>query len=394
MEIPAASPNPDQEFSTENTFRTLKELIDYVSGRSITDTIPLGESGYADHLPFPFLGLVGQFEMKIALALALINPAIRGVLLIGPRGTGKTTAVRGLLDLLPMVQHSTCFYGCLPEDIEDNGIDAVCPECAKKYGQGISFTKMEKASLVELPLNSLLDDVIGYLGEDHQIHARMQLKRGLLAQADRSLLFVDEINLLPEEIVNAILDAAAQGTYTVRRGPISATYQARINLIGSMNPEEGKLRSQILDRFGLRIIVRGLDEIPARLEVYKRVKAYTRNPRQTIAQFSYETSLLAIEIENARKTLPEVEIPEDVARQGITLIKNLQIDSLRAEISLFETARAYTAADGRVRVLPEDIRAVAKMCLRMRHSHFMADYFENVEKEEERLAAYLDQTFA
>src|SRR3990170_3984702 len=264
--------------------RSLRELIDRVSGRGIQTQSPGSDSGIAEVLPFPFLALVSQREMKLALILSLINPALGGVLLIGPRGTGKTTAARSLVDLLPSVQRSLCYYGCNPEDIETGGIDAVCPDCARKFGQGEPLTYLDRVRLIELPLNARLEDVVGGIDE-RAGHGRLRLRRGLLARADRNLLYADEANLLPDDIVDAILDAAAQGVFTVQRGSLSATYRARFALIGSMNPEEGSLRPQILDRFGLRVIVRGLPSPQARLEAYRRSVAFRVNPRQLTARF-------------------------------------------------------------------------------------------------------------
>ena len=390
MMQPPENSGSEESQSGKSSFRTLKELIDFASGKSIQDSSSIGDAGIAESLPFPFLALVGQTEMKMALLLALVNPAIGGVLLIGPRGTGKTTAVRSILDLLPSGLRSTCFYGCLPEDIENGGIDAVCPDCAKKFGEGIPFAIMDRVRLVELPLNSRLEDIIGSLDDQPLVHERFRLKRGLLAQADRNILYIDEVNLLSDEIINAILDAAAQGKYTVHRGPISATYRARFTLIGSMNPEEGNLRSQILDRFGLRVIVRGLSASSDRMEAYRRVKAYLHNPRQTISQYGFETGLALSEIQTAREVLPTVQVPESVARKGIALIQKLNIDSLRAEITLFEAARAYAAADNRTQVSLQDLRVVSQMCLRMRHSKFMDEYFSRLDLEEKFLDANIN----
>jgi magnesium chelatase subunit I len=149
-------------------------------------------------------------------------------------------------------------------------MDAVCPDCAQKFGQGDPLTKFEKVSLVELPLNATLEDVVGGLDPRAKANSRLQLKRGILSRADRNLLYVDEVNLLTDQIVDAILDAAAQGQYTVRRGAMSATYRSNFTLIGSMNPEEGHLRPQIMDRFGLRVVVKGLETKEDRLEAYQR----------------------------------------------------------------------------------------------------------------------------
>jgi magnesium chelatase subunit I len=370
--------------------RSLRELIDHVSGRGFRAQLPAEEAGILETLPFPFLALVGQREMKLALILALINPAVGGVLLIGPRGTGKTTAVRSLVDLLPEVPRSLCYYGCMPEDIEVGGIDAVCPECAQKYGRGEPLARMDSVRLIELPLNARMEDVVGGVDERAAAHERLRIRRGLLAQADRNLLYIDEVNLLDDEITDAILDAAAQGRYTVRRGPITATYRSRFTLIGSMNPEEGRLRPQIMDRFGLRVVVRGLSEAEERLEAYRRVHAYQTNPRKTVAQYTTETAILRDEIQAARDALAQVVLPEDVAERGLAIVRELQIDSLRAEITLFEAARAYAAADGRLQTTLQDLYEVAPMALRARRSNFMLEFFASQQVEETEIQNVLE----
>jgi len=373
-------------------FRTLRDFIDHVTGKDQWRLADIEDAGLAENLPFPFLALVGQQEMKLALLIALVNPGVGGVLLIGPRGTGKTTAVRGLVDLLPDVQRSLCYYGCMPEDVEIGGIDAVCPECAQKYAAGELMTKLDRVRLVELPLNSRLEDVIGGLDERAVVHDRMRLRRGILAQADRNLLYIDEVNLLANDVVDAILDASAQGRFTVRRGPVASTYRSRFVLVGSMNPEEGKLRPQIMDRFGLRIVVRGLVDPSERLEVYKRVQAYQNSPRRISMQFMDENSLVTEEIQKTRDMLSKVELPDEIAEQGLTIIGKLSIDSARAEITLFEASRAYAALDGRTKVVIEDLYTVAPMALRMRRSSFIEDFFNSQEKEESELVALLEET--
>ncbi|HSK65573.1 MAG TPA: hypothetical protein VK888_01485, partial [Anaerolineales bacterium] len=191
---------PEQKEQPPNPFRNLRELVDYVAGKALPP-LPAEEGRVTEPLPFPFLGIVGQQEMKLALLLGLINPNIGGILLIGPRGTAKTTAVRSLLGLLPQVERSTCFYGCTPEDIEIGGLDAICPDCARKYGEGQPLTAPDKVRLIELPLNARLDDVVGSIDERAALHERLRLRRGILAQADLNLLYIDEINLLDNDIV-------------------------------------------------------------------------------------------------------------------------------------------------------------------------------------------------
>lgn len=370
---------------------SLQELLERASGvRAIVDH-ELEDAGLAESIPFPFLALVGQQQVKLSLLLSLLNPNLSGVLLIGPRGTGKSTAVRSLVDLLPDVKRSLCYYGCLEEDLETGGIDAVCPDCAKKYGEGDPLSRLEKIRLVELPLNATLEDVVGGLDPRAKANSRLQLKRGILSRADRNLLYVDEVNLLNDQIVDAILDAAAQGQYTVRRGPMSATYRSNFTLIGSMNPEEGHLRPQIMDRFGLRVVVEGLESKQDRLEAYQRTRAYRESSRAFVAQYASATQLFKEEIQASRETMKDIELPEEVAQTGLELIENLEVDSLRAEITLFEAARAHAAADARDQVTLEDIRAVAPMALRLRRSSFIDQYIADQSSETELLEKAINE---
>ncbi|MCK6540546.1 MAG: hypothetical protein L6Q26_10875 [Anaerolineales bacterium] len=380
---------PEPKERLAHPIKSLRELIDHVSGRTLPPLAP-DDGRIIEPTPFPFLAIVGQTEMKLALLLGLINPNVSGILLIGPRGTAKTTAVRSLLNLLPHVERSVCYYGCLPEDIELGGIEAVCPDCARKYGEGIPLTAPDPVRLIELPLNARLEDVVGGIDERAAAHERMRLRRGILAQADKNILYIDEINLLGDDIVDSILDAAAQGSYTVRRGPLAATYRSRFVLIGSMNPEEGRLRPQILDRFGLRVIVRGLEDANERLEAYRRVRAYLENPRQMIAQFAAEMEAAAAEIRSARERVKQVNLPDRIANPAIQLVQKMGVDSLRAEITWFEAARAYAAADGRDEVTFDDLKAVAPMTLRLRRSSYMSEYFKGQQAEEREMRALLN----
>jgi magnesium chelatase subunit I len=370
---------------------SLMELLSQISAQRILEAAPGEPRGLSEAVPFPFPALVGQTEMKVALMLALINPAISGVLLVGPRGIGKTTAVRSLTDLLPFVNRSACPYGCLPEDVETDGIDAVCPDCAKKYGEGQPLTYPDPVRLVELPLNARLEDVVGGLDERAAAHNRMQIKRGILAHADQNLLYVDEVNLLADEIADSILDAAAQGIYTVRRGPLTATYRSRFVLIGSMNPEEGRLRPQIMDRFGLRLIVQGLTDPAERLEAYRRVRAYLTNPRAMTAAYAEQILAMRHEIQTARNLVPQVTLSPEAEHAGLELVRRMRVDSLRAEITMFEAARAYAAADARAEVAAADIRAVAPMTVRLRRSQFITDYVKAQQTEEDEIKGLMDE---
>jgi magnesium chelatase subunit I len=365
--------------------RSLTHLLEVASSRRFLAVVEPGDRGLAESLPFPFVSIVGEWEMKLSLILSVINPAVGGVLLLGPRGTGKTTAVRSLSPLLPDVMRSLCAYGCMPEDSESGGIESICPDCARKLGQGEPLTFQDRARLIELPLHSELADVIGGIDERAAAHQRMLVKPGILSHADRNLLYVDEVNLLKREVADAILDAAAQGVYTVRRGPISATYRARFILVGSMNPEEGMLRPQIADRFGLRAVVRGLADSSERWEAYQRSHAFDRNPRGVIEYYRAETETIRGEILAARSRIDSVQLAPETIRCGLEAIQKLGISSLRGTSVLFEAARAYAAADGRDRAEPADLNAVAALSLRMRRSNFMDRYASDQEQEDKAI---------
>ncbi len=325
--------------------------------RILAETVE--DLGLAESRPFPFLAMIGQYEMRTALLLSVINPSVGGVLLIGPRGVGKTTAVRSLIHLLPDVERSY-----------------------EKEGELVTYR--DSVKLVELPLNARLEDVVGGVNERIAIQQnRVQLERGILARADQNLLYVDEINLLDDVIVDAILDAAAQGAYTVRRGAMVGTYRARFVLIGSMNPEEGELRPQIMDRFGLRVVVKGLENPEQRLEVYRRVRQYQLNPQAFVEAWANDTAYARQDIINAQEILKETTLNDEAVEAGLNLIESLRLDSYRAEHTLFEAARAHAAADSRTSATVEDIRQVATMALRQRRSEFMAQFIEQQAREDQ-----------
>lgn len=377
--------------SSDNENRSSSVLMQILHGTSARrESSGLTEDfGLAEVLPYPFFALVGQEEMRLSLMLSVINPAIGGVLLIGTRGIGKTTAVRSLSGILPDIQVSACTSGesCMPEDAPDN----LCPNCLEKFQRGESLVKPDTVKLIELPLNARLDDVVGGVNERVAIQqSRVKLERGILARADQNLLYVDEVNLLSNDIADAILDAAAAGQYTVRRGAMAGTFRSRFVLIGSMNPEEGALRPQIMDRFGLRVMVRGLSNRQDRLEVYTRVRAYRNNPRAFIREWLDVTLAAREEVSLARELLPEVVLTPEAVDLGLRLVEALEVDSHRAEYAMFESARAHAAADGRDQANVRDVKTVAALALRQRGSPYMSEYIDKQRDEDQRIAAVIE----
>ena len=369
-------------------------LLDLLKGHSTAAQIldlPDTDLGLAELEPFPFLGIVGQEEMKLALLLAVINPLVGGVLLIGSRGTAKTTAARSLIDLLPRRQRSLCPNGCTEERLEEQGLEGICQDCAKKVGYGQPLTIEDRVRMVELPLNARLDDVVGGINERVVLEQqKVRLERGILARADGNILYIDEVNLLDSQVSDAILDAAAQGFYMVRRGPQNLRYRSQFLLIGSMNPEEGQLRPQIMDRFGLRAVVKGLTDPQQRFQVYEQSIFYRNNPEKLAAIYAEQTLTLAEEVNAARERLPKVTLHKDAVKLGLSLIEELQIDSSRAEITLFEAARAHASADERLEAMPADVQAVALLALRQRQSKGLVAFFEAQQEEDNKVEGLLN----
>lgn len=327
------------------------------------------DMGLAENLPFPFLAIVGQLEMRFALLLSVINPQLGGVLLIGPRGVAKTTAVRSLTSILPDV--------AVPiEDIPLEELDKDEPPPMR----------WERVKLIELPLNARLEDVVGGVNERIAVQQnRVRLERGILARADQNVLYIDEINLLEDDITNAIIDASAMGRYTVRRGAMVGTFRSRFVMVGSMNPEEGRLRPQIMDRFGLRVIVRGLATSEERIQVYQRVKEYRENPEKFLTDWAERSAIVREEVGLAQELLKETTLSDQALEAGIRLVQAMDIESNRAEFTLFEAARAHAAADGRDVANVRDIRFVAPMALRLRRSEFMVNFLDSQQDEDQAI---------
>jgi magnesium chelatase subunit I len=335
--------------------------------------------------PFPFAALVGQPDVKVALLLALINPAIGGVVLEGPYGVGKTTAVRGLLDLMPLVRRSVCQHGCEPHNS-----DALCPACRERVEQGLPLVLDEPMRLIELPLNARLEDVVGGVNERVALEQnRVLLEPGVLAVAHDNVLYVDEVNLLDPVLVTAILDAAAQGQTFVRRGAMVRRYPSRFVLIGSMNPEEGRLRPQLLDRFGLRVWVAALTEPTERLRAARAASAYRHDPHGVREHYAAQTTALAQVIAEARAMLPAVQVEPAAETLAVDVVSALGIPSQRAEIVVLEAARAHAALNKRQHAAVADVQRVAPMALRGRHSAALVVEAQRVADDEAQIRAAL-----
>ncbi len=312
---------------------------------------------------FPFSAIVGQEELKRALLLTAVDPHIGGVLAFGDRGAGKTTAIRGLAALLPKIEVvANCAFRRDPKDV-----GALCADCANAAKKGDLKTVTQAAPVVDLPLGATEDRVVGALDlESALVKGEKRFEPGLLAAAHRGFLYIDEVNLLDDHLVDVLLDAAASGENVVEREGLSVRHAARFVLVGSGNPEEGELRPQLLDRFGLSVDVRTPDDIKERLEVVRRRDAFERDPDGFSKTWKRKDAALRRKIEKARHTLGAVETPDGVLEKAASLCIALGADGLRGELTMMRAARALAALDGRDSVTVKDMRAVAPLALRHR----------------------------
>ena len=313
---------------------------------------------------YPFSAVVGQHEMKRALLVAAVDAGVGGVLVFGDRGTGKSTAVRAMPALLPEMRVvEGCRYGCDPRA---NG--ARCAECHDRARGGRRVaTRMAPVPVVDLPLGATEDRLVGALDLERALtRGEKAFEPGLLARAHRGFLYVDEVNLLEDHLVDLLLDVAASGENVVEREGISVRHPARFVLVGSGNPEEGELRPQLLDRFGLSVEVTTPAEIADRVEVVRRRDAFDRDPHAFMARWAAEDAKVRRRIARARKLLPSVEVPDGALTLAATLCMALGTDGLRGELTLMRAARAAAALDGDTRVEAEHLRAMAPSALRHR----------------------------
>ncbi|MEU0533577.1 putative cobaltochelatase [Amycolatopsis tolypomycina] len=306
--------------------------------------------------PYPFTAVVGLPDLRLALVLSSISPAVGGVLVRGEKGTAKSTMVRALAGLLPGVDVvDGCRFSCDPA--------APDPRCPDGPHDGAKSHR-RPAKLVELPVGAAEDRVIGSLHLERALAEGVtDFQPGLLAAAHRGLLYVDEVNLLHDHLVDTLLDAAAMGRATVEREGVSVSHAARFVLIGTMNPEEGELRPQLLDRFGLTVEVASSRDPEQRVEVVRRRLAYEADPDAFAAQYAEEDARLAEDIEAAQRLLPAVKLPDEALRQIAEVCASFEVDGMRADIVTARTAVAHAAWAGRDEVTTEDVRVAARLAL-------------------------------
>ena len=336
---------------------------------------------------YPFTAIVGQEKMKKALILNAINPKIGGVLIRGEKGTAKSTAVRALADLLPEIE---VVEGC-PFNCDPNG--ELCDICKEKKGREELKVTKKKMKVVNLPIGATEDRVIGTLDIEKAIKEGIKaLEPGILAEANRNILYIDEVNLLDDHIIDVLLDAAAMGWNIIEREGVKIKHPSRFILVGTMNPEEGELRPQILDRFGLMVDVEGLNDVKDRVEVIKRVEEFNNNPEEFYKKFEEEQNKLREKIIKARELLNKVEISDDLLEFISKVCIELGIQTNRADITVVRTAKALAAYNGRTYVTIDDVKEAMELALphRMRRKPFEPPQL-NKEKLEQMINEFKQQ---
>ncbi len=310
--------------------------------------------------PFPFSAIVAQDEMRQALLIAAVDPSVGGVLVFGDRGTGKSTAIRALAALLPPMQAVVgCPYNCDPASPAQ-----ACPHCAQGH---VRKSHKKPVPVVDLPLGATEDRVVGTLDLEQALGAGIKaFEPGLLARANRGFLYIDEVNLLEDHLVDLLLDVAASGINTVEREGLSLRHPAKFVLVGSGNPEEGELRPQLLDRFGLACEVATPKDIATRIAVVRARDSYERDPEGFCAAQAGEEKKIRKKITLARERLPGVTVPDAALERAAELCLALGTDGLRGELTLMRTARALAALDGADTVTDDHLRRIAPAALRHR----------------------------
>ena len=316
-------------------------------------------------LAFPFAAIVGQDEMKLALTIAAVDPSVGGVLVFGDRGTGKSTAVRALAALLPQMRVvAGCAYGCDPA--AEAG--SQCEDCRSRRAAGQELkSRLAPVPVVDLPLGATEDRVVGALDLERALaKGEKGFEPGLLARANRGFLYIDEVNLLEDHLVDLLLDVAASGENVVEREGLSVRHPARFVLVGSGNPEEGELRPQLLDRFGLAVDVKSPRDIPTRVEVIRRRDDFDRHPEDFTKRWDGKNQALRRKITAAGRRLAATEVGTAVLERAAELCMALGTDGIRGELTLIRASRALAAIEGAAAVADDHLRRVAAPSLRHR----------------------------
>ncbi|HEY9748014.1 MAG TPA: magnesium chelatase ATPase subunit I, partial [Allocoleopsis sp.] len=315
-------------------------------------------------LVFPFTAIVGQEEMKLALLLNVIDPKIGGVMIMGDRGTGKSTTIRALADLLPEIEVvADDPFNSHPSDPE------LMSDAVKQLveQQAEIKTAQKKVIMVDLPLGATEDRVCGTIDIEKALSEGVKaFEPGLLAKANRGILYVDEVNLLDDHLVDVLLDSAASGWNTVEREGISIRHPARFVLVGSGNPEEGELRPQLLDRFGMHAEIRTVKEPALRVQIVEQRTEFDQNPQAFLAQYQTQQDELQQRLVSAQERLKSVTIDYDLRVNISEVCAELDVDGLRGDIVTNRAAKAIAAFEGRTEVTVDDIRRVVTLCLRHR----------------------------
>lgn len=341
------------------------------------------------HHKYPFSAIIGQERMKTALLLNAVDPSIGGVLISGHKGTGKSTTVRALAQILPEIEGvEDCPYHCTI----DNS-DHMCENCTLRRKQGeILPGKKHAMPLVELPLSATEDRVVGTLHVEHALKTgQRRYEPGLLAAANRGILYVDEVNLLDDHLVDVLLDAAASGINIVEREGISHSHPARFMLIGTMNPEEGELRPQFLDRFGLSVTVTGLSDIDMRQAIVRRRMDFDRDPKTFIEKWAAMEDLWSRQVVSARQKLQSITFSGQMVELAVRLSTELEIQGHRSDIAMLKTARALAALLEKDNLEEEHIAEAARYVLPHRMTNILLATPEMIqEKLQEALSKILD----
>ena len=318
----------------------------------------------ARRVVFPFTAIVGQEEMKLALLLNVIDPKIGGVMIMGDRGTGKSTTIRALADLLPEIS----VVANDPFSSDPSDPDLMSDEVRQLLEQGAEIpVAHKKVQMVDLPLGATEDRVCGTIDIEKALSEGVKaFEPGLLAKANRGILYVDEVNLLDDHLVDVLLDSAASGWNTVEREGISIRHPARFVLVGSGNPEEGELRPQLLDRFGMHAEIHTVKEPALRVQIVEQRADFDQNPPAFLENYKPQQEALQQQIVNAQQLLPEVKIDYELRVKISEVCSELDVDGLRGDIVSNRAAKALTAYEGRTEVTVDDIHRVITLCLRHR----------------------------